>query len=180
MGHRASKEVECDLSLERLEEIRMLTQLPIPDIIKMRVQFLKWSPSDDMTQDQFFAIPAVAVNPLRHRLFSLFELSASQTIAFQDFASLMAIFTYHGSRDSKLRLSFKLQDMDGDGRITKPDLIAYMKLVVDFGDKLDVLASRTLEEASTDASGDFLSYDDFAKVVTTTDDYETKLLLELS
>ncbi|ETW00290.1 hypothetical protein, variant 1 [Aphanomyces invadans] len=155
----------------------------------MRLQFLKWSPNDEMTQEQFFAIPGVAVNPLRNRLFELFELSPTHTVSFQDFATLMAVFTYHSSRDNKLRMSFKLQDMDGDGKISKADLVSYMKLVVNFGGvpdpdeldkKLDMLATRTLEEASTDASGDFLSYDDFAKVVMTTDDFETKLLFDLA
>ncbi len=47
---------------------------------------------------------------------------------------IMAVFTAHTSRDSKLRMSFKLQDLDGDGKISRADLIAYLKLVADFGD----------------------------------------------
>ncbi|KAF0698645.1 Aste57867_10739 [Aphanomyces stellatus] len=188
MGQRVSKkEVPCDLDLERLEEIRMVTQLPISDIQQMRLRFLGWSPSDDMTKDEFLAIPAVAVNPLRERLFSLFELTPTGTIRFQDFVTLMAVFTYHSSRDTKLKMAFKLQDVDGDGKVTKGDLVAYMKLVVDFGEmpadeadkNMDTLAMRTLEEASSDPSGEFLSYDDFAKVVMTTDDYDTKLLMDV-
>ncbi|KAH9073141.1 hypothetical protein Ae201684P_014958 [Aphanomyces euteiches] len=185
MGHQASKEVECDLSLERLEELRMVTQLPIPDIQAIRRKFLTWSPQDDMTKDEFLAIPALAVNPLRCRLFNLMEVSPRSTVDFQEFLVLMAGLTFHASRDSKLRLSFKLQDMDGDGKVSKADLIAYIQLVADFGDlnpevvekNLDVIASRTLEEASSDPSGEFLSFDDFARVVLATEDFETKLLI---
>ncbi|CAK4128520.1 unnamed protein product [Aphanomyces euteiches] len=75
--------------------------------------------------------------------------------------------------------------MDGDGKVSKADLIAYIQLVADFGDlnpevvekNLDVIASRTLEEASSDPSGEFLSFDDFARVVLATEDFETKLLI---
>ena len=61
----------------------------------------------------------------------------------------MAVFTYHGGRDSKLRSTtflifkehffnlldaFKIHDFDDDGKISKDDLTKYLTLITDFGD----------------------------------------------
>ncbi|OQR84646.1 calcineurin regulatory subunit B [Achlya hypogyna] len=188
----------CDLSPEQIEEIRMLTLLPVEDIQHMRLQYLRWSTDDRLTKDAFFAIPVIARNPLKERLWSLFESSPDGHVSFhvhcpsymlyliwgaQAFVLVMAVFTYHSSKDSKLRASFKMHDFDGDGRLSRADLLSYLRLVADPGDMSEDiekahLVARTLEEASSDAAAEFLTFDDFTKVVLTTE-FEAKLQIPL-
>ncbi|KDO22074.1 hypothetical protein SPRG_12061 [Saprolegnia parasitica CBS 223.65] len=150
----------------------MLTLLPVEAILHFRTRFLSHSTDDAMSKDAFLSIPVVAINPLRERLWSLFELTPTGDVAFPAFVAVMAVFTYHSSKDAKLRASFKLHDFDGDGRISKADLLAYLCLVADSGDKtdetekdLDMVVTRTMEEVSSDGTAEFLSFDDFARVV---------------
>ncbi|OQS02906.1 hypothetical protein THRCLA_21293 [Thraustotheca clavata] len=174
----------CDLSPEQLEELRMLTLLPIEDIIHFRNRYRIFCPDDVLTKEIFFSIPAM--NPLKERLFSLFELNSDGNVSFNAFIQVMATFTYHSTRESKLRVAFKIHDIDGDNQVSKADLIAYMRLVTDFGEMpseeidkdLELAATRALEEASSDPSTESLSFDDFSKVVLTTD-FETKLLIQI-
>lgn len=61
---------------------------------------------------------------------------------YQEFIQIMAVFSYHGGRDSKIRNAFKIHDFDDDGKISKKDLALYLDLVTDFGD----LDEKTVEE----------------------------------
>jgi Ca2+-binding EF-hand superfamily protein len=95
-------------------------------------------------------------------------------------------FNRPGNKDAKLRLAFKMQDFDGDDKIDAEDLRKYFDLVARNGsvnvkvgrkDVKDVIA-KILAEASSDAKQKFLSFEDFQRVLATTD-FDTNLKLNL-
>ncbi|RLN90843.1 hypothetical protein BBJ28_00022936 [Nothophytophthora sp. Chile5] len=118
----------CDLSEEQIEEIHMLTSrmetprqdlgvFPPGEIHRIRRKYKLFAKREEMTKGEFYALPAIAVNPLRDRLFAALELSPTQTISFavrRELATLGA---------------FKIHDFDADGKISREDLRAYGALV---------------------------------------------------
>ncbi|KUF79834.1 Presenilin-1 [Phytophthora nicotianae] len=179
----------CDLSEEQIEEIHMITSLPPKEIHRIRRKYQTMVKSEDMTRDEFYALPAIAVNPLRDQLFKSLELTATQAITFavstsytcldqdhQEFAKFVQIFSYSSSQDTKLKEAFKLHDFDGDGKISRDDLRAYCALVFpkilesdsdairSQQEVMETLIEHVMDEASSAPSRDFLIYDDFVKV----------------
>ncbi|KAG2774529.1 hypothetical protein PC129_g2087 [Phytophthora cactorum] len=171
----------CDLSEEQIEEIHMITALPPKEIHRIRRKYKTLVKSEDMTKDEFYALPAIAVNPLRDQLFKSLELTETQTITFAEFAKFVQIFSYSSSQDTKLKEAFKIHDFDGDGKISRDDLRAYCALVFPKISESDsdaiqsqqevmgTLIEHVLGEASSAPSRDFLVYDDFVKVIQSTD-----------
>ncbi|GAB9463164.1 hypothetical protein Gpo141_00000637 [Globisporangium polare] len=194
MGAAKSKagERESDLSEEQLEEIRMLTSLPVKEILHIRRKYRAIAQHEDMTRDEFYTLPAIAVNPLRDRLFASLELSETKTIPFAEFAKFVSTFSYHSSQEAKRREAFRIHDFDGDGKISRADLRSYLDIVyqktaeddVDpeaaeksHHEVLELLISRIMEEASSDPAMEVLFYEDFVKVIQSTD-FESRLVLQ--
>lgn len=79
---------------------------------------------DRTTFLQYFPLPGI----LGERLFEVFDLNASGSIDFGEFASGVATI-YHGTVEEKRKFLFHLYDLDGDGYVTKADVatvIAYV------------------------------------------------------
>ncbi|KAE9019722.1 hypothetical protein PF005_g4811 [Phytophthora fragariae] len=184
----SSREV-CDLSEEQIEEIHMITSLPVKEIHRIRRKYKTLVKGEDMTKDEFYSLPAISVNPLRDQLFKSLELSPAQTITFAEFAKFVQIFSFSSAQDAKLKEAFKIHDFDGDGKISRDDLRAYCALVFpkvsdSEGDSavqaqqevLETLIEHVMSEASSAPGRDFLLYDDFVKVIQSTD-FESRLIV---
>ncbi|KAL4108494.1 hypothetical protein PRIC1_000209 [Phytophthora ramorum] len=151
----------------------MTTSLPPKEIHRIRRKYKTLVKGEDMTKDEFYALPAISVNPLRDQLFKSLELSPAQTITFAEFAKFIQIFSYSSLQDVKLKEAFKIHDFDGDGKISRDDLRAYCALVFPkVSDSeavtaqqgtLETLIEHVMSEASSAPSRDFLVYDDFIK-----------------
>ncbi|POM74621.1 Presenilin-like protein [Phytophthora palmivora] len=198
----------CDLTEEQVEEIHMTTSLPPKEIHRIRRKYKTLVKGEDMTKDEFYALSAIAVNPLRDQLFKSLELTPAQMITFAvwwyEFAKFVHIFSYSSSQDTKLKglislvkvnaepgtlEAFKIHDFDGDGKISRGDLRAYCVLVFpkvseSDGDlavksqqeNFETLIDHVMSEASSAPSRDFLIYDDFVKVIQSTD-FESRLIV---
>ncbi|KAL4175067.1 hypothetical protein KRP22_000040 [Phytophthora ramorum] len=164
----------------------MTTSLPPKEIHRIRRKYKTLVKGEDMTKDEFYALPAISVNPLRDQLFKSLELSPAQTITFAEFAKFIQIFSYSSLQDVKLKEAFKIHDFDGDGKISRDDLRAYCALVFPkVSDSeavtaqqgtLETLIEHVMSEASSAPSRDFLVYDDFIKVIQSTD-FESRLIV---
>ncbi|KAL4159489.1 hypothetical protein PRNP1_000066 [Phytophthora ramorum] len=100
----------------------MTTSLPPKEIHRIRRKYKTLVKGEDMTKDEFYALPAISVNPLRDQLFKSLEVSPAQTITFAEFAKFIQIFSYSSLQDVKLKEAFKIHDFDGDGKISRDDL----------------------------------------------------------
>ncbi|KAG1689023.1 hypothetical protein DVH05_002906 [Phytophthora capsici] len=128
----------CDLNEETIEEIHMITSrgkdhpssIPPKEIHRIRQKYKHFVGAEDMTKEEFYSLPAIAVNPLRDQLFKSLELTATQTITFAEFTKFVQTFSYSSSQDSKLKAAFKIHDFDNDGKISREDLQAYCLLVL--------------------------------------------------
>ena len=235
MGQTQDKEAS-DLTEEEVEELRMISSFTVKEIKRIRRKFLEFTDGegDKIHKDEFLDIPTISINPLKHRLLVCFEFNKQGLLSWKEFIAHLAIFSYHGRRDQKLKVAFKIQDFNDDGKICKTDLYNYLRMVTDWEDdgfisavtvkpeedggesrpghlvkqikelksdheyavkfvdtgetkkvdsfrleerdeveeKLRSVVNKTMEEASTASSdqiGDYLSFDDFTKVIAPTD-----------
>lgn len=77
--------------------------VPGEEIRRIRSKFKEHATGEMLTEADFYQIPVIAMNPLKERLFQCFDTTASGLVSFNQFISLMAVFSFHGPRDSKLR-----------------------------------------------------------------------------
>ncbi|KAF4039141.1 EF-hand domain [Phytophthora infestans] len=178
----------CDLSEEQIEEVHMNTSPPPKEIHRIRRRYKTLVKGEDMTKDEFYALPAIAANPLRDQLFKSLELTVTQMITFAEFAKFVQVFSYSSSQDDKLKEAFKIHDFDGDGKISRDDLRAYCALVFPKVSEtesdaiqsqqqvVESLIEHVMDEASSTPTRDFLIYDDFVKVIQSTD-FESRLIV---
>ncbi|KAJ0394525.1 hypothetical protein ATCC90586_003411 [Pythium insidiosum] len=193
LGRDAATTETCDLSDELVEEIRMITALPVKEIHRIRRKYLQHAAQEDMSRDEFLALPALAINPLRNQIVNGLELTPQDRIPFLEFARFIALYSYNATQEQKLREAFRLHDLDGDGKISREDLLGYLALVLppqpvdrtvvaadpreekearveDKETKAEeaplpeTVVERVLEEASSDPTQAFLSFDDFVKL----------------
>ncbi|CAM9903008.1 unnamed protein product [Phaeothamnion confervicola] len=186
---------ESDLTFEQQEELRMMTGFTAKEIKAARIRFLTLvNRPEVITRDEFLAIPAVRSNPLRRRLlvcfglhevrllsWHVFRLLQADSITFAAFLDALAVFNNPTSqRDAKLRAVFVIHDFDGDGRISKSDLICYFEAIMlaAEGQPVDLaaVADRVLEEASSHPSRKWLSLADLTRAIGLTD-FESKLAI---
>eukprot|EP00937_MAST-01D_sp_MAST-1D-sp2_P000922 g922.t1 len=184
---------KMELSEEDIEELRMISSFGAAELRRIWGKFIEFGgsgeglgPDEGLSEADFLRIPALAPNPLATRLLQCFDFSEKGNIGFKRFVSGLSVFSHHGDKRQKLQAAFKIQDMNGDGKICEQDLFEYLELVCDFGDqdeqvareRLRAMAQRTLQESSSAAELDSLSFDDFVKVVAPTD-FASKLVINI-
>jgi Ca2+-binding EF-hand superfamily protein len=183
---------DYDIPEEELEEYRMLSGLEPLEICRLRQYFEDEVGSKDgyMTKEMFLDIPFVSGNPLKERLALCFGYDAeTQKMDFVTWLQGVALFNSHGKKEEKLKLAFKLQDFDGDGMLSKEDLTKYLQLITGFGNQIkgaklltvnefqlrDVV-EECFRESSTDNKMQYISFQDFSRVMAPTD-FHIKLVL---
>ncbi|CAI5961493.1 unnamed protein product [Closterium sp. NIES-65] len=70
--------------------------------------------------DEFLSIPEFAINPLAHRLLGMLE-----GVNFKDFVKWLAAFSSRATAEDRTRLTFAVYDVDGDGKISKGDVLIH-------------------------------------------------------
>ena len=77
-----------------------------------------------LTPAQLQLIPEIALNPLAPRLLARFE-----NVNFVDFCVLLSYFSKNATREDQVQFIFSIFDTDGDGRVTKRDLLQMLQLL---------------------------------------------------
>lgn len=123
------------------------TNFTYEEVERIRKRFLKIDAnrSGTIDRDEFLSIPAIASNPLAHRLFAVVDkdgvsiicichlvvvLSKKKTtdgtqggdVDFKEFIEALSTFSSKGSTESKLRFAFQIYDIDRDGYISNGEL----------------------------------------------------------
>jgi Ca2+-binding EF-hand superfamily protein len=172
------------LSDDEMEELRMLSGFDEKEIYRIQSAFYNYTTGSElMTKEAFMKIEWVDISPLKDRLCHVFGFDDKAEIDFQRFIEIVASFnsTGMGRREHKLRVAFVIQDIDGDGTITRPDVVEYINRVTGGGlstEEVTAMSDHVLAEASSDPKGEKISYADFQRVMAPTD-FHTKLHLPI-
>eukprot|EP01137_Pigoraptor_chileana_P025115 Opistho-2@94098 len=124
MGARAST-----LRPEEIEEIENLTGFT-PNQIKRLYKRFKRLDKDNtgtISMDEFLSIPELAMNPLASRVIAIFDQQQTDNVNFKQFVETLSVFRQDASRESKVKFSFLLYDINNDGFITGPELLRCLK-----------------------------------------------------
>merc|ERR1712130_380250 len=129
-----------------------------------------------LTREDFLRIPELALNPLGDRIVHAFctldNTSGEDKVDFRGFLRLLARFQPTGrggcqkrlhSRAEKFKFAFSMYDLDGDGCISKEELLAVLTMMVGTNvtsTQLVSIAERMLLETDLDKDG-FISFDEF-------------------
>ncbi|XP_067939412.1 calcineurin B homologous protein 1-like [Watersipora subatra] len=163
MGNRSA----VLLQPEEVAEIQNDTGFSPSQIIRLYSRFhnLDKNNSGYLTRENLLGIPELAINPLGDRIVHSFfqEGDDEETLNFRQFMRTLAHFRPYrkskdadhnlNSREEKLRFAFRMYDLDGDGLISREELLAVLHMMVGANiseDQLGSIADRTIAEADKD------------------------------
>lgn len=171
---------EVGISDEQMEEYRMITYFDQKDILKYYKMFVTVTDgSEKMDQETFYSIPCISISPFKEKIAMIFGFDHKETLEFIDFLSGASLFNCPGRKDLKIRTAYRLQDIDNDGVISKEDLKNYLKIITNENlheFEMTEMVNRVMGECSSDVNQEFLTLQDFQRVITKSD-FETKLKL---
>lgn len=170
---------------EELEEYRMVSGLDQDEILRLYGIFrFKVGTGDTvMFKDTFLSLDCMVNNPLKEQVCRVFGFGESDTIDFKTFLCGVAEFNSPSPalREQKLKVAFKLQDMDGDGVISKSDMITYLKATT-YGGLQEVeiqeIVQNVFRECCSDSKQEVITFNDFQRVIAPTD-FHIKLNLPI-
>lgn len=114
-----------------------------------------------LSETDLLTIPELFLNPLAPRILSL--IFTSPYLSFDSFVSFLAIFAPAQNTDVKLRFAFSVFDADGDGYVTKDDLMVVLRLMMSKCTEeaqIERVARMTIDDIDGDGDGR-LSYLEF-------------------
>ena len=165
---------------EELSELQKGNSLSQAQILKLHKRFRKLDKdgNGEISRDEFMSIPSLSSNPLLDRVLSVFDSNNDHNVDFREFVRALAIFSPDVEKKEKLMFTFKMYDIDGDGKISNRDLFRTLQIMVgsNLTDvQLQQIVDKTFVETDLDRDG-FISFQEFEKVVTGSD-YGEKLTL---
>ena len=165
---------------EELSELQKGNSLSQAQILKLHKRFRKLDKdgNGEISRDEFMSIPSLSSNPLLDRVLSVFDSNNDHNVDFREFVRALAIFSPEVEKREKLMFTFKMYDIDGDGKISNRDLFRTLQIMVgsNLTDvQLQQIVDKTFVETDLDRDG-FISFQEFEKVVTGSD-YGEKLTL---
>jgi Ca2+-binding EF-hand superfamily protein len=181
--------VEYDIPEEELEELRMTSTLEPEEICRLKRDYYKYTQGEErMSRDMFMDIPTVRINPLKHRIALCFGYEKGvSSLDFPAFLNGVAMFNSHGRKEEKLKLAFRIQYFDEDGKLSRDDLKKYLETVTGQPNlkiqgwsetAMEDIINITLHEVCADDKKGYIDLHEFIRAMHTTDFY-TKLQLSI-
>ncbi|XP_029964756.1 calcineurin B homologous protein 2 isoform X2 [Salarias fasciatus] len=143
-----------------------------------RFQFLDRDNRGELRSDDLEAVSELALNPIGDRIIAAFFSPGKQSVDFPSFVRVLAHFRpsdVKRSRDAaqqeanspirKLRFAFQMYDQDGDGKISRDELLQVLGAMMGLQvteEQLQSIADRAIQEADLDRD-DAISFDEFRK-----------------
>ncbi|KPA78382.1 calcineurin b subunit (CNB) [Leptomonas pyrrhocoris] len=161
------------LSAEELQSIRESTALTDAQIHRLYKRFAKLNKdrSGEITREEFNSIPALASNPLVDRVLAVMDTDGDSTVDFGEFVRALSVLSSATSKEDKLRFTFKMYDIDGDGRISNKDLFQTLSIMVGVNlsqMQLQQIVDKTFIEADVDRDG-YITFEDFSALAVNSD-----------
>jgi len=106
----------------------MITHFDRQEILKYKKRFIELTGGTDrMSKEEFLS--TIDANPMKERVALVFGYDQVSSMNFKNFLIGLSSFNCHGNNDTKLKVAFRLQDIDGDGKINRDDLKNYLLIV---------------------------------------------------
>jgi Ca2+-binding EF-hand superfamily protein len=190
----ASSSLGSTLSAEECEELSVLTGLTPSEVVEEHTAFLVHADADRMLRLRgLLTMPWVEHSPVKDRLALSFGLSGGESaISFRQYILSLAKLSPAATEEERVEAAFALYDADGDGRISKDDMLVVLSRSVAFesggsghaldpllfsggevaaaarkagrGPKLHAAVDRAFQECSTHPAKMYISKEDFARV----------------
>ncbi|KAM5199343.1 calcineurin B homologous protein 2 isoform 2-T2 [Hipposideros larvatus] len=166
-----------------VEKIRRETGFSHASLVRLyhRFRALDKNKKGYLSRADLQEIGALAVNPLGDRIIDTFFPDGSLQLEFPGFVRVLAHFRPVNEEDTrtrdpkepeplnsrmnKLRFAFQLYDQDRDGKISQPEMLQVLRLMVGVQvteEQLESIADRTVQEADEDGDG-AVSFQEFTK-----------------
>eukprot|EP01119_Soliformovum_irregulare_P011190 TRINITY_DN2788_c0_g1_i1.p1 TRINITY_DN2788_c0_g1~~TRINITY_DN2788_c0_g1_i1.p1 ORF type:complete len:119 (-),score=21.49 TRINITY_DN2788_c0_g1_i1:43-399(-) len=103
------------------------------------------------------------MNPLAPRVISIFNANKDDQISFKQFVQTLSVFSPRASKEEKLKFTFKVYDVKGDGFIDAEELSEVLKMMVGnhlTETQLQTIVEKTMSEADKDGD-DLISQPEF-------------------
>ena len=168
---------------EGIEYLRMLTDLAPEEIVRLQGRFKEISNGEEtMTKEAFMKIEAIARNPLKERIATLCGFDHDLVkLTSDEFVVAIGQFNSPGKREDKLKLAFRLHDLNDDGVITQNDLKEYITITT-----IESISTEDIQETINNVFKEFepstrrkgINIADFQLVVGASD-FHTKLIIPI-
>ena len=178
MGNRGSYQTD-NADIHRLQAATGFTVRQLEKLYS-RFKYLDQSKTGNITREDFLRIHELAINPLADRIVEVFFRSHTDvSVDFRQFVMVLAKFQPYqetenrkiNSREQKLRFAFKMYDRDGDGEITRSDLMVILRKMVGENvseEQLSGIAERAILETDRDGTQS-ITLREFCQVLARTD-----------
>ncbi|XP_020513222.1 calcineurin B homologous protein 2 [Labrus bergylta] len=162
------------------EELMQETGFSSAHLLRLyeRFEFLDREKRGELSPDDFEAVGRLALNPIGGRIIGAFFSQGQETVDFASFVRILAHFRPAdtnrrdgapqdpaNSQTRKLKFAFQLYDQDGDGMISRVELLQVLRAMMGIQvteEQLQSIAERAIQEADLDRD-DAISFDEFKK-----------------